>query len=370
MLPIPKLPIPLDAMPEALRRFADPKAPTPAKMMAARGMVPVKGGGLVTLLVQLSADADSQVSESAASTLGGLPENVLLPVCNEDLHPAVFHELALRFSSNDEVLARLASNHSVSDATIAKISARCPERITEIISVNQQRLLGAPEIIEALYKNRNTRMSTADRIIELAARHHVELNGIPMFEELKKAIQGQLIPEPSDEPLPSDQLFANALAEDDEEDAVERDKFDGTEETKEEFIPLQSKLRSMNVGEKIRMALLGNAATRSILVRDPNRVVAMAAISSPALSESEAKNAAQSREVSEDVLRYIGRKREWLRSYEIKRHLCNNPKTPIAISMTFLNHLRRNDLRALARSRGIPGPLKQSAKRRSKQFDQ
>jgi hypothetical protein len=359
----------LDAVPEQLRRFADPNAPGPAKMMAARGMVPVKGGDLVMLLAQLSADPDSAVSGSAGDTLAGLPENVLLPACQEDLHPAVFHELALRFSKNEDVLARLASNHAVADATIAAISAHCPERITEIIATNQQRLLAAPQIIEALYKNRNTRMSTADRIVELAVRHDVVVTGIPMFEEIKKAIQGQLVPEPSEEPLPSDQLFANALAEDDAQDAVERDKLDGTEETKEEFVPLQSKLRSMNVGEKIRMALLGNAAARSILVRDPNRVVSMAAIASPAMSESEAKNAAQSREVSEDVLRFIGKKREWLRSYEIKRHLCNNPKTPIAISMTFLNHLRRNDLRALSRSRGIPGPLKQAAKRRSKQFE-
>lgn len=369
MLPTPTLPIPLDDVPEGLRRFADPNAPGAAKMMAARGMVPVKGGDLVMLLAQLSADADPTVSKSAADTLEGLPENVLLPACTEALHPAVLHEIALRFLSNDEVLARLASNHAVADATIARISVRCPERITEIIAVNQQRLLGAPEIIEALYKNRNTRMSTADRLIELAARHEVELTGIPMFEELKKAVQGQLISEPSEEALPTDELFSNALAEDDEQDAVERDKFDGTEETKEEFVPLQSKIRSMNIGEKIRLALLGNGAARSILVRDPNRVVSMAAVASPAMGESEAKNAAQSREVSEDVLRYIGNKREWLRSYEIKRHLCNNPKTPIAISMTFLNHLRRNDLRALSRSRGIPGPLKQAAKRKAKQFD-
>jgi hypothetical protein len=369
MLQTPELPIPTDAIPERLRRFADPKGPTPARMMAARGMVPVKGGDLILLLAQLTADTDAEVSKSAGDTLADLPDAVLLPACEEALHPAVFHEVALRFSGHEEVLARLAQNHAVADATIAAISARCPERITEIISVNQQRLLGAPQIIEALYKNRNTRMSTADRLIELAARHEVELTGIPMFEELKKAIQGELIPEASEEPLPSDDAFSKALEEDSDQDALQRDKLDGTEEMKEEFVPLQSKLRSMNVGEKIRMALLGNAAARSILVRDPNRVVAMAAIASPAMGESEAKNAAQSREVSEDVLRYIGKKREWLRSYEIKRHLCGNPKTPLALSMTFLGHLRRNDLRALSRSRGIPGPLKQAAKRRSKQFE-
>ena len=367
MLAIPELPIPIDAIPERLRRFADPNAPGPAKMMAAKGMVPVKGGDLVTLLVQLTADGDSGVSQAAADTLSELPENVLLPACEDELPPAVFHEVAIRFSSNDEVLARLAANHAVTDATVVTISARCPERITEIISVNQQRLLGAPAIIEALYKNRNTRMSTADRLVELAARHDLQLN-IPMYEELKREILGQLIPEASEEPLPSDDAFGRALAQDADEDAVERDSIEGTEETKEEFVPLQNQIRNMNTGEKIRMALLGSAAARSILVRDPNRVVAMAAISAPTMSENEAKNAAQSREVSEDVLRYIGRKREWLRSYEIKRYLCNNPKTPLALSMTFLAHLRRNDLRALSRSRGIPSPLKQAAKRRSKQF--
>lgn len=369
MLPIPELPISMDAVPERLRRFADPAAPGPAKMMAARGMVPVKGGDLVLLLVQLTSDSDPNVSGAAAETLQGLPEGVLLPACEADLPAAVFHEVAHRFSQSDEVLARLAQNHAVADATIAEISKHCVERITELIALNQQRLIGAPQIIEALYKNRHTRMSTADRLVELAVRHDVEITGIPMFEELKKEIQGKLIPEPSEEPLPSDDLFSKALEEDADQDAVERDKIDGTEETKEEFVPLQQKIRSMNIGEKIRLALLGNAAARSMLVRDPNRVVAMAAISSPAVSESEAKNAAQSREVSEDVLRYIGRKREWLRSYEIKRYLCGNPKTPLALSMTFLNHLRRNDLKTLARSRGIPGPLKQAAKRRSKQFE-
>ena len=369
MLTIPTLPMSLDAVPERLRRFADPKAPAPAKMMAARGMVPIKGGDLVLLLVQLTADSDHAISQTATDTLAGLPEGVLLPTCEQELPAAVLHELALRFSKDDEVLARLAANHAVADATIVEISSHCPERITEIIAVNQQRLIGAPPIIEALYKNRNTRMSTAERLVELAVRHEVELTGIPMFEELKREIRGQLIPEPSEEPLPGDEIFSRALEEDADTDAVERDEVEGTEETKEEFVPLQSKIRGMSAGEKIRLALLGNAAARSILVRDPVRVVAMAAISSPAMSESEAKNAAQSREVSEDVLRFIARKREWLRSYEIKRFLCNNPKTPLALSMGFLPHLRRNDLRALSRSRGIPSPLKQAAKRRSKQFE-
>ena len=360
--------MPTEAIPERLRRFVDSSGPAAARMMAAKGMVPVKGGDLVLLLCQLTADQEADVRKAAAATLDELPDTVLLPACESDLPAPVFQEIGTRFAARGDVLAALAANQSVADATIAMIGARCSERITEIIAVNQQRLLRAPSIIQALYKNPSTRMSTADRLIELAARHGVELNGIPMFEELVKAIRGQLIPEPTEEPLPSDLKFAAALQEDSDEDAIEQDTVEGTEETKESFLPLHTKIRDMSLPEKIRLSIIGDAAARSILLRDPNRVVAMAAISSPATSETEAKNAAQSREISEDVIRYIARKREWLRNYELKRALVNNPKTPLALSMTFLSHLRRNDLRALSRSRGIPSSLKQAAKRRSQQF--
>ena len=72
MLAIPELPIPTDAVPERLRRFADPNGPAPARMMAARGMVPVKGGDLVLLLVQLTADSDAGVSQAAYAHALGL----------------------------------------------------------------------------------------------------------------------------------------------------------------------------------------------------------------------------------------------------------------------------------------------------------
>ena len=113
------LPIPAEDIPERLRRFADPNGPAPARMMAARGMVPVKGGDLVLLLVQLTSDGDQGVSDMAGETLRGLPANVLHPACKESLPAPVFHELARRFSSDDEVLARLASNHAVADETVA-----------------------------------------------------------------------------------------------------------------------------------------------------------------------------------------------------------------------------------------------------------
>jgi hypothetical protein len=78
----------------------------------------------------------------------------------------------------------------------------------------------------------------------------------------------------------------------------------------------------------------------------------------------EACNIAHSREVGEDILRYIGNRREWLRNYELKRALVFNSKTPVGISLRFLGHLRENDLKMLTRSRNVPSPLKSAAMQR------
>jgi len=361
---VQSLPLPVEALPEGLRRFADPSGPGPARLMAAKGLVPVKGGDLVTLLVQLSFDPEATIAAAARGTLEGVPEGVLYTAAEAPLHPSILDGLHAVFGRREDVVERIAANIDAANETIAAIARGCSERIAEIVATNQQRLLGAPKIIENLYLNKNTRMSTVDRLVELAARNGVELTGIPTFAAHVEAIQGQLIPEPTDEPLPTDQIFQEAIEADDDEAAVEIDSIEQTETLKNRFRPLAARLREMNVAEKLRMAMVGDLAARAILVRDPNRQVSQAAISSPQVNEAEATSIAHSREIGEDILRYIANRREWLRSYELKRALVFNPKTPVGISMRFLSHLRPNDLKVLARSRGIPGPLKSVASQR------
>lgn len=360
-----ELPLPAEALPEKLRKFGDPKAPVPAKTMAAKGLVPVRGADLVTLLTQLAADSERSVSDAARKSLKEMPDDVLLPVLETgELHPAILHGLATTLFENDGALERIIEHPAVHVDTIERIARACSEPITEVIATNQNRLLEAPQIVESLYKNRNARMSSIDRLVELCARHGVRLDGIPSFDAHVKAIQGQLIPEPTEEPLPTDTMFQDALDEDDAESAVDIDKVDGSEEVREKAKPLSFRIKQMSLSEKIRMAVVGDAAARSILIRDPNRMVSHAAISSPSMSEPEAAAIAHSKEVSEDILRYIGNRKEWLRSYEVKRALVFNPKTPVGISMRFLGHLRNNDLKLLAKSRGVPNPLKTAAKQR------
>ncbi len=110
------------------------------------------------------------------------------------------------------------------------------------------------------------------------------------------------------------------------------------------------------------MATLGNAFARSVLIRDTNRQVAMAAIRSPAVTDMEVLRYAANRGLDDDIIRFISNQRRWVRLYGIKVALCNNPKCPLPVAMRFLPHLNVRDLKALARSKGIPSALCTAAK--------
>lgn len=356
------LPLPLEALPEALRRFASPQAPERARQAAAKGLVPLKGAELVALLLQLMADGDERIASAARGSFEGLPQAVLEGALEAPLHPSFLDRLADLVGG--ENVDWLVANPATADQSIARLARTCSERVCERIAVNEQRVLRAPEIIEALYKNRATRMSTVDRLIDLAVRNGVRCEGIATFDAHAEAIQGQLIAEPSDQALPGDSFFNTALEVDAEEDAIDVDRVDGSEALKDKFKPLSTQIAEMNLQEKLRLTLVGNAAARAILVRDSNKMVSQAAVMSPMITESEATAIAHSRQVGEDVLRIIGNRREWLSNYELKRALIFNPKTPIGISMRFLSHLHVADLRNIARSRGIPAALKTAASQR------
>lgn len=363
MQPAPTLPLPVSELPAALQRFCNPDGPTPARMMAAKGMVPVKGHEQVVMLAQLSADADEMVSKAALDTLTHTPEALIIGAAGAPLHAAVLHRLAEVIDYAD-ALGELVANANTCDATVQAIARQANEALCERIAINESRLLAAPEIIEALYKNANTRMSTADRLVELAARHGLELSGIPGFAAHVEALQGQLIPEPSDEPLPQDAAFVATLEADSDEAAIGLDKYSGQEEVKAKHKPLSMQIADMSKAEKIRLAIVGNATARSLLVRDNNKQIAYAAVSSPQMTIGEAIDIARSKEVSEEILRYIANKKDWAKSGEIKHNLVFNPKTPVGLSLKFLSHLRLDELRQLARNRNVSGQLRSLAAQR------
>ena len=103
-------------------------------------------------------------------------------------------------------------------------------------------------------------------------------------------------------------------------------------------------------------------------MRDTNRMVALAAITSPAITEQEVITAAQSRTVHADVVAHIARdkKNNWIRNYQVRNALVSNPKTPLPDAMRLLPLLNPRDIKMLAKSKNIPAGVRALAGKMAK----
>jgi hypothetical protein len=150
-------------------------------------------------------------------------------------------------------------------------------------------------------------------------------------------------------------LEANAEAEADTE-STEGDPQSGPmSET------IHVKVRGMNLPAKIRLAIVGNSTARALLITDRNRVVSDSVLENPGLTLKEVSQFARNKNLSEDIIRKIASKREWVRAYQVKLALLFNPKTPGGAAGRFLRFMRRNDLKAISRSREVSRPVARAA---------
>jgi len=127
---------------------------------------------------------------------------------------------------------------------------------------------------------------------------------------------------------------------------------------------ITQRLALLGVAERMKAAMKGSKSERSILVRDPNKLVSAAVLSSPKLTDSEVENFAKLANVSEEVLRTIGMNRAWIKNYGVVAALTRNPKTPLAVAMRFVQRLTDRDLKMIALDRNLQEPLKLAVRKR------
>jgi hypothetical protein len=123
------------------------------------------------------------------------------------------------------------------------------------------------------------------------------------------------------------------------------------------------RLSKLSVAERIKRAMLGTREERFILIRDVNRLVAAAVLSSPKVNEADVEAFAKLANVSEDVLRTIGNARAWMKRYTVAAALAMNPKTPISVSLGLVGRLVERDLKIITRDRNMQAPLRAAARR-------
>ena len=127
---------------------------------------------------------------------------------------------------------------------------------------------------------------------------------------------------------------------------------------------ISQQIAKMGFSERLKAAVKGSREMRTVLIRDPNKMISASVLSSPKLTENEIEAIARMANVSEDVLRIIGNNRAWMKNYGVLVGLCRNPKTPLAMSLNNMNRLNDRDLQMLSIDRNVPEPLRVAARKK------
>jgi hypothetical protein len=125
---------------------------------------------------------------------------------------------------------------------------------------------------------------------------------------------------------------------------------------------IYQKIQGLNFSDKRLLALRGGRDVRSILIKDPNKELSLTVLENPKITETEVELIAKSRTSSDEAIRKIIKKREWMKSYPIVLAIVSNPKTPAGIGISLLSGLKTKDLSSLEKNKNIPEAIRSSAK--------
>ena len=312
---MPDCPLPLDVLPKPLQKHADGKAPPPIRMMGAKGLVPaVAPVDLSTLLFMLSFDAEAGVRETAVKTAEALPDKIWgVALRAEGIKGQVLDWLADRFVGKEGAIELVLLNPATLDETIARLVPALSQRLGEIVRQNELRLLRHEGILRGLCGNPNALASTVDGACDFCVRNGLTLLDVPAVGRGPQAGPRRRShvrpPDPAETAAALLQEFGRELAQDAPEAAVAAAPAPEEDQKK---VNITQRVLKMSVSEKIKLATLGNKEARTLLLRDSNKLVCMAAATSPRITDGEILGIANSRTVNADVLRYIYSNREFL----------------------------------------------------------
>jgi hypothetical protein len=358
---------------DLFRRVLDPEAPQPLKMTAARGALPLPQGMMLRVLVSLSADTDPDVAQAAATSLEDFRADPGRLSALLD-HPATPPEVLEHFGKITDpeaapILRSVVIHPNTPVAALIELAPQITGEVLESLLLNESRLSQNPDILVTLKANPQLSPRQKKRIEEISI-HLVRPDPVPGPattaaepdpaqpspgpESAAAGPEPPVVPEegeerwdPADEVLPQDLAAAPA-----EEEYAE-----------EEGGLAADRIARLNVAEKIQLALTADREERMILVRDRNKTVATTVLKSPKINEKDVAVIAAMRNVDVEVLRSIGRRRDWLKNYTVAHSLIENPKTPVGLAMGLVHRLNNRDLKFLARNRNISDTIRRTAKK-------
>ncbi len=378
-------------------------APQPARLMAARGLLPMPQEDLLEALVALEKSDDEEIANAARGTLYSQEPDSLLPIADDkETAPSILGFLAMWTGVGRNIHEKLVLNTNTPDEAIAQLATNTADgSVLEVIALNQQRLVRTPSIIDAVLAN-PARTAQAERHAketrteffekergaqqiaeelrargETAAAEFVEKaesigteDGISIEDFLIIAKHIEVEDDDIDDSWLSLELIEEIYDETFEQRQANAERIIG--ETLIEMggelperISLIRKIMVMKIKDRIKLAMKGDREARTILIRDSNRIVSTAVVQNPRITDKEVESISAMRAVSDDVLRIIANNRAWARQYPIIHNLVRNPRTPLPTAFTILPRISTRDLKALAQNRNVSDAVRRQALRLS-----
>lgn len=280
----------------------------------------------VTALFILGFDKDPGVSCAAKKSLEEYPLDLTLSALEEKLDPLVIKKIVEIRGENEAVQIMAALNSSIDDETLKRLAETGPVELAAALAQDLERLSSKPFLSEALKKNPLTPLSV---------------------------ISSLAVPPPPDEPA--------SVKKEEPLASLPKELKDERKADEQNIFRLVSEL---NMAQKMKLALSGNKSARELLVKDSNKLISISVLKNPRITEDEVLRITASKGTPEDLLRFIGRNKEWVKSYGVKLGMTTNPKTPLTISIKMLDSLFEKDLQKIAKSKNIPSVLASAARRK------
>jgi hypothetical protein len=399
-------------MPRMLDLIRNSEVPSNLMQSAARGALAVPPGETIEILVHLALH-HKLFGEQARLTLAGWDEKASLAVAADPkTSPEVLGYLLSAENLRTSLLPALAENPTVGEESLAGVAESGTRSAAEAL-LTSRRVMSSPRLLQALQSNANLRPSelgeiakklaaletrragdrdaseagVPDDVIESTVTKFLEENAVELAAEKDKPFQpigmahedaggeaaGEVVPPAA---AATGSASADAAAGRSGTAAAgksggaavaahgKRPPTPGHEERRDSAL---QKIAKLDIKSRIALAMRGSKEERAILIRDSTKLVAVAVLESPKVSEGEVEAFATQKNVLEAVLRTIQMKRKFAKNYSIMRNLAYNPRTPLDVSLGLIKNLLVHDLKNLSGNKEVADTIRKVALRLYKQ---
>ena len=393
-------------MPRMLDLIRTSQVPSNLMQSAARGALAVPPDEMIEILVYLALH-NKLFSEQSRLTLAGWDEKASRAVA---ANPATSAEVLGYLTASENLrialLPQLAENPSVSEESLDALAVSGSRSVVEVL-LNSPRVTNSPKLLQALQTNpalrpneqaelgkKSAAMETTsaaapepaagDDEVETAVTKFLEDNAAELIAEKDKPFKPigisleELETAAHEVELQSEEATSQAIAAAATEAATAAAATEvaaaAAKKAKAAAAVIESrrdsvlqKIAKLDIRGRITLAMRGTKEDRSILIRDSTKLVAIAVLDSPKISDGEVEKFALQKNVLEAVLRAIPMKRKFAKNYNITRNLVQNPRTPLDLSLSLIKNLLVHDLKNLSGNKEVSDTIRKTALRMFKQ---